>query len=126
MALASLSDLDIQTNSLTLAGEDPLSRSIVEFTLDRSPGTATVVNPKITMFKENGMANKKQQQQKKKMRDFKKKKSDQAKLEQARNADPAEKEDRKRASTRSQFGSVTGGAQKSVGSANQMHRPQGG
>ena len=62
--------------------------------------TATVVDPEITMFKENGMANnKKKQQQKKKMRDFKKKKSDQAKLEQARNADPAEKEDRKRAST---------------------------
>lgn len=89
--------------------------------------TATVVDPEITMFKENGMANnKKKQQQKKKMRDFKKKKSDQAKLEQARNADPAEKEDRKRASTRSQFGSVTGGSQKAVGSANQMHRPQGG
>ena len=117
---------DIQANSLSLAGEDPLSRSIMGFSLDRSPVTATVVNPKITMFKENGMASKKQQQQKKKMRDFKKKKSDQAKLEQARNADPSEKEDRKRSSARSQFGAANGPSQKAVGSANQMHRPQGG
>lgn len=72
------------------------------------------------------MPSKKQQQRKKKMRDFKKKQTAQAKLEKARNATPEEREEKRTASTRSQFGSVKGAAQKTSGSMNQMHRPQGG
>lgn len=72
------------------------------------------------------MASKKQQQQKKKIRDFKKKKSVQAKLEEGRNADPSEKKEKKSEMGRSQFGSVMGGSKKASGAGNQMHRPQGG
>ncbi|MDG2031109.1 MAG: hypothetical protein P8J45_08905 [Phycisphaerales bacterium] len=72
------------------------------------------------------MASKKKQQQKKKMRDFKKKKTVQAKLEEARNADPSEKNEKKTGVGRSQFGAVTGGSQKASNVGSQMHRPQGG
>ncbi|MCH2161384.1 MAG: hypothetical protein MK085_05875 [Phycisphaerales bacterium] len=74
------------------------------------------------------MASKKklQEQQKKKMRLLKKKKKDQAKILEARNADPAEKKAGDRGSARPDFGGKNSGGQQNSPTAPPMHRPQGG
>lgn len=74
------------------------------------------------------MANKKklQEQQKKKMRLLKQKKLAQAKILDARNADPAEKKSQDRASNRPDFGGRNTGGKHNSPTSPPMHRPQGG
>lgn len=71
------------------------------------------------------MASKKQQQQKKKLRMLKKKKKAEAKILDARNADP-EKKSGERGADRPEFGAKNSTGLQGAKSAPPMHRPQGG
>ena len=98
--------------------------------LARNGGFATVLNDTTTQHPIGAvtMASKKklQEQQKKKMRLLKKKKLAQAKILEARNADPAEKKSGDRGSNRPEFGGKSTGGQHNSPTAPPMHRPQGG